>query len=152
MIEFVNAATTAATETTGGRAPGGGVDGGAAGRASATTSTGPLTRDQLERLALCVAPFAPHVAEELWARLGHAESIVLASWPAVDHTMLVDDTVEMPVAFNGKVRHRLVVPVDAAPDAIQKLALADAKVQELLAGSAPKKVVVVPGKMVNLVM
>ncbi|HMN96621.1 MAG TPA: leucine--tRNA ligase [Phycisphaerales bacterium] len=128
MIEFVNAATASAGQD---------------GRV--------LTLSQLERIVLCACPFVPHVAEELWQRLGHGDLAVLAAWPTVDPALLVDDEVELPVALNGKVRHRIVVPATADPAAIESLILADSKVIELLAGKPPRKVVVVPGKMVNLV-
>jgi len=119
-------------------------------------AAGVLTREQAERLALILSPLAPHIAEELWHKLeknvdGDA-LIVNAGWPPVDPALLKDSEIEIPVQIQGKVRARIMVPADATPDQIEKLALADAKVQESIAGKPVKKVIVVPGKMVNLVV
>jgi leucyl-tRNA synthetase len=98
-----------------------------------------------------LGPFAPHIGEELWARLGEQGSVTTAPWPSYDPALLVDPMVEMPVALKGKVRSHLMVPSDADAATLEKLVLADAKVRELLAGKTVRKVVVVPGRMVNLV-
>jgi leucyl-tRNA synthetase len=116
------------------------------------TSAGGLTQDQAKRLALVLAPFAPHVAEEIWSRLGETTSIALASWPSYDEAMLREDEVDMPIAIQGKVRSHIRVPTGADPAALEKLALADPKVQELTGGKSIRKVIVVPGKMINLVL
>ena len=97
------------------------------------------------------APAAPHIADELWSRLGHDESLSHGPFPQADESYLVEDSVEYPVQIKGKVRSRITVPADASPADVEAAALADAKVQENLAGAAPKKVIVVPGKMVNIV-
>jgi leucyl-tRNA synthetase len=115
-----------------------------------------LTREQAERLALILSPLAPHMAEELWHKLeknvdGDA-LIVNAAWPAVDPALLRDSEIEIPIQIQGKVRARITIPADAKPDQIEKLALADPKVQESIAGKPVKKVIVVPGKMVNIVI
>ena len=102
-------------------------------------------------LVKLVAPFAPHAAEELWGRLGHATSLAYEPYPVADPQWLVADTVEYPVQVNGKVRSRVVVPADADADAVEAAAMADDKVQAALAGATPKKVIVVPGRMVNIV-
>jgi leucyl-tRNA synthetase len=115
-----------------------------------TTSSG-LTRSQAERFARVLSPFAPHMAEELWHKLGMPGAVTLASWPSYDEAQLRDDSVEIPVQIMGKVRHRLVVPSDADAAALEKLVLADAKIQELISGKTVRKVVVVPGKLVNIV-
>ena len=112
---------------------------------------GALSRDQAHRFARLLAPFAPHLAEELWHKLGEQPSIAHASWPSFDQAQLVDDTVEMPIAIKGKVRSKLTVPAGADAATLEKLALADARIAELLAGKAVRKVIVVPGKMINLV-
>jgi leucyl-tRNA synthetase len=91
------------------------------------------------------------MAEELWSRLGMPGCVTLASWPAYDEAQLRDDSVEIPVQIMGKVRHRLMVPSDADATALEKLVLADAKIQELIQGKTVRKVVVVPGKLVNIV-
>lgn len=106
----------------------------------------------VEPLVLMLAPVAPHICEELWERLGHDESLAHAAFPTFDEKWLVDDSVEIPVQVNGKVRARIQVPVDADRDTLQSVALADEKVVELLDGKEPVKVIAVPGRMVNLVV
>ncbi|MFZ2528965.1 MAG: leucine--tRNA ligase [Rhodococcus sp. (in: high G+C Gram-positive bacteria)] len=108
-------------------------------------------RAAVEPLVSMLAPVAPHLAEELWSRLGHTESLAHGPFPVVDEKWLVEDSVEYPIQVNGKVRSRITVPADAKPDVIEAAALADEKIVELLAGAAPRKVIVVPGKMVNVV-
>jgi leucyl-tRNA synthetase len=117
-----------------------------------TKATGPPDRSVAEALVLMLAPLAPHIAEELWAKLGHPRTLAYESFPVADPALLVSDTVEIPVQFNGKVRHRLEVPADADAAALEALVLADAKVRELLAGATPKKIVAVPGRLLNLVV
>ncbi|MCK8672122.1 leucine--tRNA ligase [Rhodococcus sp. HM1] len=108
-------------------------------------------RTAVEPLVSMLAPVAPHLAEELWSRLGHTESLAHGPFPVADEKWLVEDSVEYPIQVNGKVRSRITVPADAKPDAIEAAALADEKIVELLAGAAPRKVIVVPGKMINVV-
>ncbi|MGN5237587.1 leucine--tRNA ligase [Rhodococcus sp. SJ-3] len=108
-------------------------------------------RTAVEPLVLMTAPVAPHLAEELWSRLGHSEPLAHGPFPIADEKWLVEDTVEYPIQVNGKVRSRITVPADAKADAIEAAALAEAKIVELLGGAAPRKVIVVPGKMVNIV-
>ncbi|MFD6880875.1 leucine--tRNA ligase [Rhodococcus sp. NPDC060084] len=108
-------------------------------------------RSAVEPLVLMLAPVAPHLAEELWSRLGHTESLAHGPFPTADEKWLVEDSVEYPIQVNGKVRSRITVPADAKPDAIEAAALADEKIVEMLGGAAPRKVIVVPGKMVNVV-
>ena len=91
------------------------------------------------------------MAEELWARLGHEHSLAYEPFPEADPALLVDDTVELPVQVNGKVRGRVVVATDASTESIEATALADDKVQAALEGRTPKKVIVVPGRMVSIV-
>jgi leucyl-tRNA synthetase len=109
-------------------------------------------RAALEPLVLMVAPLAPHLAEELWKRLGHNESLAHGPFPVADPQYLVEDTVEYPVQVNGKVRGRISVAADADADTLESAALADDKVQAFLEGATPKKVIVVPGRLVNLVV
>lgn len=99
-----------------------------------------------------VAPLAPHLAEELWKRLGHDTSLAHGPFPEADPQYLVEDTIEFPVQVNGKVRGKIVVAADADKAALEAAALADEKVQAFLAGATPKKVIVVPGRLVNLVV
>jgi leucyl-tRNA synthetase len=113
---------------------------------------GGLTRSQLERFVRVLAPFAPHIAEELWHRLGESGSVCGSQWPTVDASLLEDPTVELPVQVQGKVRARITVPTSADAAEVERIALADAKVQAVLGGKAPRKVIVVPRRMVNLVI
>ena len=109
-------------------------------------------RAAVEPLALMLAPLAPHLAEELWQRLGHPTPLAHGPFPKSDPQYLLEDSVEFPVQVNGKVRGKITVPADAVGDAIEAAALADEKVLAFLAGATPKKVIVVPGKLVNLVV
>jgi leucyl-tRNA synthetase len=111
-----------------------------------------VPRAAVEPLVLMLAPLAPHMAEELWLRLGHTTSLAHGTFPDADPAYLVDDTVEYPVQVNGKVRGRVVVAADADDDTLKATALADEKVQAFLAGATPRKVIVVPGRLVNLVV
>ncbi|MFC4123792.1 leucine--tRNA ligase [Nocardia rhizosphaerae] len=108
-------------------------------------------RAAVEPLVLMLAPLAPHIAEELWERLGHTTALAHGPFPIADPALLVADSVEYPIQVKGKVRSRIQVPADADPAAIEAAALADEKVLALLDGAAPRKVIVVPGKMVNIV-
>ncbi|WP_029136702.1 leucine--tRNA ligase [Nakamurella lactea] len=108
-------------------------------------------REVVEALVLMTAPLAPHVCEELWNRLGHDESLAHGPFPQADAEFLLDETVEYPIQVKGKVRSRITVPADADAAAVEATALADEKIVELLAGAAPRKVVVVPGRMVSIV-
>ena len=103
-------------------------------------------------LAKMLAPLCPHMAEELWRRLGNPDTITYEDFPTADASLLASDTIEIPVQINGKVRARLVVTVGMSQDELKAAALADAKVQELLAGATPKKEVIVPGRLVNFVL
>lgn len=111
-----------------------------------------VPREAVEPLVLMLAPLAPHLGEELWRRLGHADSLAHGPFPQADPAYLVDDTIEYPVQVNGKVRSRVVVAADADQDTLKAAALADEKVQAFLAGAEPRKVIVVPGRLVNLVL
>lgn len=105
-----------------------------------------------EAMVLMLAPQAPHVAEELWSKLGHEGSLAHGPFPKADEQYLVEDTVEYPIQVNGKVRSRVVVSASAAQDEIKAAALAEEKIAELVAGGEPRKVIVVPGRLVNIVL
>ncbi len=92
-----------------------------------------------------MAPLTPHIAEELWGLLGHEGSLAYGPFPVADEQYLTVDTVEYPIQVNGKVRSRISVPADADAAAVEAVALVDEKVAALLAGKAPRKVIVVPG-------
>jgi leucyl-tRNA synthetase len=109
-------------------------------------------REVAEPLVHMLSPLAPHMAEELWAKLGHSSELTYAAFPVADPALLVEDTMEYPVQINGKVRSRITVAADADAKAVEAMAFADSKVQEALAGATPKKVIVVPGRMVNIVV
>jgi len=111
-----------------------------------------VPRSVAEPLVLMLAPLAPHVAEELWARLGHDASLAHGPFPEADERWLIAETVEYPIQVNGKVRSRVTVPADADGDAVQAAALADEKIVAALNGGAPRKVIVVPGRLVNVVI
>ncbi|MGG0656259.1 leucine--tRNA ligase [Rummeliibacillus pycnus] len=98
-----------------------------------------------------LAPIAPHVAEELWAKLGHEDTITYELWPTFDPAKLVDDEIEVVVQVNGKVRAKLLVSKDASREDLEKVALADEHVKEFIEGKDIKKVIAVPGKLVNIV-
>jgi leucyl-tRNA synthetase len=115
------------------------------------TKLGGCPADVAAPLVQLLAPMAPHIAEELWSRLGNPSSVSRSPFPVADPALLVADTVEYPVQVNGKVRGRITVPADADADSVQALALADERVQAALSGQAPRKVIVVPGRMVNIV-
>ena len=116
------------------------------------TKAGVTSRAALDPLVLMLAPLAPHVAEELWRRLGHEESLAHGPFPQADPSYLLTDTVEYPVQVNGKVRGHVTVSADADQSAVQAAALGDEKVAAFLAGATPKKIIVVPGRLVNLVV
>ncbi|MEO6700487.1 MAG: class I tRNA ligase family protein, partial [Jatrophihabitantaceae bacterium] len=105
-----------------------------------------------ESMVLMLAPLAPHIAEELWSRLGHQQSLAWAQFPVVDEALLVDDTIEVPVQVNGKVRSVISVAADADPATMEAAARADEKVQAALADRDAKRVIAVPGRLINFVV
>ena len=109
-------------------------------------------RTAVEPLAQLVSPVAPHIAEELWKRFGHDETITYQAFPEFDEKYLVDDEVEVPVQINGKVKARVMVPADADQDTVVGIAKADERIAELTAGKNVVKEIYVPGRMVNLVV
>jgi leucyl-tRNA synthetase len=112
----------------------------------------PLGRDAVETLLKLLAPLAPHLAEELWERLGHAESIAYAPWPVADPALLRAATITLAVQVNGKRRDEIQVPAGADEAAVRAAALASENVRRHLDGKPPRKVIVVPGRLVNLVV
>jgi len=109
-------------------------------------------REAARKLAQLMSPMTPHLAEELWQMLGGEGLIAMAPWPVADAAMLVDDTVTLPVQINGKRRTEIEVPQDMPKDEVEKIALATDAVQRALDGGTPKKVIVVPGRIVNVVI
>ncbi|MEY2939662.1 MAG: leucyl-tRNA synthetase, partial [Actinomycetota bacterium] len=108
-------------------------------------------RSVAEPLVQMLSPLCPHLAEELWQRLGRTESLTYAPFPVADPTLLVSDTIEIPVQVNGKVRSKLTVAASTSDEDLKTLALADDKVRAILNGATPKNVVVVPKRLVNIV-
>ncbi|WP_413720669.1 leucine--tRNA ligase [Silicimonas sp. MF1-12-2] len=109
-------------------------------------------RQAILTLAQLMSPMTPHLAEEVWAMQGAEGLIADASWPKADEAMLVEDTVTLPIQINGKRRSEITVAKDLAKDAVEKLVLADDAVVKALAGGQPKKLIVVPGRIVNVVV
>ncbi|MCZ2847528.1 leucine--tRNA ligase [Modestobacter sp. VKM Ac-2978] len=112
----------------------------------------PVPRSVAESLVLLVAPLAPHLAEELWARLGHSGSVAWAFFPVADPQWLVDETVQVAVQVNGKVRAQVAVPADADAAALEAAARADERIAGYLDGATVRRVVAVPGRLVNFVL
>ena len=110
------------------------------------------SRAVLEPLVILLAPFAPHIAEELWHRLGHDTSVTVAPWPEYDEKYLVENSVKYPVSFNGKVRYTLTLPASATKEEVEAAALADPAAAKWLDGKTVRKTIVVPGKIVNIVV
>ncbi|GAB1308057.1 hypothetical protein KH5_07400 [Urechidicola sp. KH5] len=108
-------------------------------------------REILEGLIVLISPYAPHIAEELWQKLGHQDSIATAEFPIFEASHLVESSKEYPISFNGKMRFKLELPLDMSKDAIEAAVIAHEKTQAQLQGRTPKKVIVVPGKIVNIV-
>ena len=115
-------------------------------------STGTTPREVALPLTQMLSPLCPHIAEELWHKLGVQTPITYTPFPVVDPAMLVSDTIEIPVQINGKLRTRLAAPADISDDALRALALADAKVVAALAGATPSKIVIVPKRLINFVL
>jgi len=113
---------------------------------------GRVMREGLEVLTLLFAPMAPHLAEEMWLKLGHGTTISAESWPVPDQALLVDDTVTLAVQVNGKKRATIVLPTNHDKDQAEAAALADAGVQRAIDGKSIRKIIVVPGRIVNVVV
>ncbi|SOC79030.1 leucyl-tRNA synthetase [Salinimicrobium sediminis] len=108
-------------------------------------------REVLEPLVVLIAPYAPHIAEELWQKLGHDTSVTTAVYPVCEEKHLVESNKEYPISFNGKMRFTLELPLDMTPQEIEQTVMAHEKTQQQLQGRTPKKVIIVPGKIVNIV-
>ncbi|WFE75469.1 leucine--tRNA ligase [Roseinatronobacter sp. S2] len=119
---------------------------------SKSQASGAAQQAAMRTLAQLMAPMVPHLAEDIWARMGGAGLVAQAPWPQVDPAMLVRDTVVLPIQINGKRRSEIEVSADASKEEVEKLALADDAVIKALAGTAPKKLIVVPGRIVNVVV
>ena len=116
------------------------------------TSQKSTNRNAMDTLTRLIAPFAPHIAEEFWHRLGNEGSVTDAAWPELDESALKEDTVKYPVSFNGKTRFMIDAPADASKQEVEQMALAADGAAKWLDGKTPKKIIVVPGKIVNIVI
>jgi leucyl-tRNA synthetase len=110
-----------------------------------------LPKEYMEGFVKLLSPVAPHICEELWEKLGHSETIAYEPWPTYDEAKLVDDEVEIVIQVNGKVRAKLNVPKDASKEQMEEIALKHDKIQEQIEGKTIRKVIAVPGKLVNIV-
>jgi leucyl-tRNA synthetase len=109
-----------------------------------------VLRETLEVIILCLSPIIPHFADECWEKMGNRESIFDAAWPECDESAAKEDAVEIPVQINGKVRAKISVPPETGAAELEKIALSQEKVKELIAGKEIARVVAVPGRMVNI--
>jgi leucyl-tRNA synthetase len=109
-------------------------------------------REILEPLLICLSPYAPHIAEELWKQLGHNESISTATFPDFNETYLVDDSINYPISFNGKVKFTLELAATLTKEEVEVIAMANENMIKFLDGKEPKKVIVVHKKIVNVVV
>jgi leucyl-tRNA synthetase len=114
--------------------------------------SGGTPRALAEPVVLMLAPLAPHIAEELWSRLGHAESLAWAPFPVADPALLIDDTIDVPVQVNGKLRAVITVPNGTDGPGLEAAARADDRIAAVLDGRDTKRVVAVPGRLVNFVL
>jgi leucyl-tRNA synthetase len=115
------------------------------------TSSSKLTANQLDRFVRLLAPFAPHIAQEIYTKIGNNGYITVASWPTFDSALLVEDELELPVQIMGKVRGRVTVPADASDEIVKKAALEDSNISALLENLTIRKVIIVPNKIINIV-
>jgi leucyl-tRNA synthetase len=111
-----------------------------------------LVQEALDAVALMLAPIVPHICQEIWQALGHAEAVVDCAWPVVDTTALVRDSIELVVQVKGKMRGKVSVAADADEDTIREAALREPNVQKHIEGQTLRKVIIVPGRLVNLVV
>ncbi|MBK5285804.1 MAG: class I tRNA ligase family protein [Bacteroidia bacterium] len=109
-------------------------------------------REILEPLAILISPFAPHIAEELWEKLGHIESVTFAKFPPFEKQYLVEDTFAYPVSFNGKTRFNLELPLSLTKEEVEREVMTSDEAKKFLQDKLPKKVIVVPGRIVNVVV
>ena len=109
------------------------------------------SKDILEPLVVLISPYAPHIAEELWHKLGHQESISEVSYPVFEARHLIESSKESPISFNGKMRFKMELPLDMSHQEIEAAVMANPKTIQQLGGRVPKKVIVVPGKIINIV-
>jgi leucyl-tRNA synthetase len=106
----------------------------------------------IEKFVLILAPFAPHIAEELWEKLGHTDTLAYEPWPEYDKELIKEKEIELAVQVNGKIKDRIVVAAEADEEQIKQQALASEKVIAAMAGKSPKKIIVIKSRLVNIVV
>ncbi len=111
-----------------------------------------MPKTAVEKLVLILSPFSPHISEELWAKLGHAESLAYENWPEYDKQLIKEKEIELAIQVNGKIKDKIVVPADANEEQIKQKALSCDKVIAAMAGKEPKKIIVIKSRLVNIVM
>jgi leucyl-tRNA synthetase len=119
---------------------------------SKSQASGGAQKAAMRTLAQLMAPMVPHLAEDIWAHQGGEGLVAQAAWPVADPAMLVSDTIVLPIQINGKRRCEITVPADATKEEVEKIAMAEDAVVRALSGASPKKVIVVPGRIVNVVV
>jgi leucyl-tRNA synthetase len=110
-----------------------------------------IIREAANAVVVLISPIAPHISQQLWQELGNSDLVIDAAWPSVDESALIKTSIEIVVQVGGKVRAKLQVAADADKDSIEKMAFADPNVQKFIDGKTIRKVIVVPGKLVNIV-
>ena len=111
-----------------------------------------MTRQTAETFAKILSPFAPHLGEELWSVYEHSQTLAYEPWPEADKDLLIEDSFEYPVSFNGKLRFKIELPVDLTQSEIEKIVLEDLKAQKWLSGKIVRKFIFVPKKISNVVV
>ncbi|MBW2184333.1 MAG: class I tRNA ligase family protein [Deltaproteobacteria bacterium] len=111
-----------------------------------------VIKEAIKTVIVLLSPITPHIAEELWEKLGEKERSLKTPWPAYDASAMVEEEIMIVIQVNGKLRSRITVPVDSSDGEVERIALADEKTQGWIAGKEIKKVVVVPKKLVNVVV
>jgi leucyl-tRNA synthetase len=111
----------------------------------------PVLREALESVVLLLAPFVPHATAELWEALGHETGIEKAGWPVFDPSVVADEELQVVVQVNGKLRSKVTVPVSAGESEVKEAALADVRVRPFIEGRTIRKIIYVPGKLINIV-
>jgi leucyl-tRNA synthetase len=109
-------------------------------------------KEMLEKFVLTLAPFAPHLCEELWQRLGHDTTLAYEAWPVYSEELCKENHVELAVQVLGKIKDKITVAAEASDDEVQKAALASEKVQAAMGGKTPKKIIVIKSRLVNIVV
>ena len=110
-----------------------------------------ISKEYIENFVKMLSPIAPHIAEELWDRLGHGGTIAYEAWPIFDENKLIEEEIEIVIQVNGKVREKMNVPTDASKEDLERIAIETDKIQEVIKDKTVRKVIAVPGKLINIV-